>query len=52
MRQGVAAWLHSLAELPAPSTAPRPAPAPVAEEAALIDILLAMASQRLREEAA
>ena len=48
-RQGVAIWLHSLAELPASAPVSRPCVTPVAAETEMIDILLAMARQHLRE---
>ena len=49
LRQGVAAWLASLAELSATPPAPQPhRPLPAATEAEAIDILLAMARQHLQ----
>ena len=47
-RQGVALWLHSLAELPVSAPVSRPCVTPVAAETEMIDILLAMARQHLR----
>ena len=49
VRQGVAGWLRSLAELPpAPATA-QSATAPAAQEAEMIDILLAIASHHIQQ---
>ncbi len=49
VRQGVAAWLRSCAELPPAPAAPRPGTAPAAQETEMIDILLAIARQHIQE---
>lgn len=49
VRQGITAWLRSLAELPPAPAATRAAPAPARQEAAMIDILLAIARQHFQE---
>lgn len=49
VRQGVAAWLRNLAELsPAPAKA-ESAAAPLAQQAEMIDILLAITSHHIQE---
>ena len=49
VRQGVAAWLRSLAELPPAPAVMCAAPVPVPQDEAMIDILLAIARRYLRE---